>query len=950
MPIVFQADTNGQQTPTVGTTRPVAYTARFFDTRVKLTGKGAKTGLLNERRNPANVPSSKTTNPMLVDPMHRLRNNGTIQTTHIPMFAISSTAWKLIDEIPMPNMVDGCHIADDGLGVTRYDLRLSVHSMTAEKDTKNETDPNGNVIHHPTNLDVVYRVDLLKTSDPTDGVCHLMHNGSAKGLVAARDNTLMMMWTQNPSVLGTDICDKLEALGMCVNRRTFADYMRDASLYDLVCERSRVWQTDLDEEIRPLFTTLANIHDDHSINGPAANALVECMMRLESWTIPLEIYRRIYHDLCANFTKRIVAELCKSNLNIMLSELMERIGRDRATLNRVAPKTPVTPKGRYNAEQVAAIASTEPLALIQACAGSGKTTTIMGRVEYMIDCGIAPSDICVISFTNAAADHVHELNPNIKSMTIDSLIVKIYQHNFPEQAVSTTATFCNGLDVYYPNDSYAMMLKDLLTRVDHNVVGSYTSLNRYVEAHIKDVVKMCQTIGHVTLSLAIIICYQLIDKLVEPNTVKASHLIMDEVQDTSIFQFVYTLAHVHHYRQSLFFVGDSSQTLYEFRFADPRALNVMESSGVFATYKLQTNYRSVPEILEMANATLEGIEANQIAKLRLQSNELRVPTPDQFRAAVLADYVHVSSKADLRKNMTHIVSLHLRDYIEDKLAKNEQITVLSHNRADVKAFERAIQELWPTCTLTNLVPKRGFDTIVLSRFVKLYWNDVRFLPVNDRFCDQVLSMMEREMGVLDPRSTRKDYEWVRDNDIEFARGWRTDPETKARFQRVLAQFNAGTCTQAQFFDEMRRTIFDYESRVNIDRQMHGSRMNNKQREEGMRSNSNFLLSTIHSAKGLEWGNVIVIYNDEPQQSEDAKRMYYVALTRAMDSEFILAYGHRRPKTSIVLAQRDAVIAKLESLATAGVTDPTSAAAKAPITSAPDAGTDDSAGTDTDTND
>jgi DNA helicase-2/ATP-dependent DNA helicase PcrA len=53
--------------------------------------------------------------------------------------------------------------------------------------------------------------------------------------------------------------------------------------------------------------------------------------------------------------------------------------------------------------------------------------------------------------------------------------------------------------------------------------------------------------------------------------------------------------------------------------------------------------------------------------------------------------------------------------------------------------------------------------------------------------------------------------------------------------------------------------------------------------------ANLILSTIHSAKGLEFENTVVIYKAENSMDEEKKRMYYVALTRAMKSEYVLAY-------------------------------------------------------------
>ena len=81
---------------------------------------------------------------------------------------------------------------------------------------------------------------------------------------------------------------------------------------------------------------------------------------------------------------------------------------------------------------------------------------------------------------------------------------------------------------------------------------------------------------------------------------------------------------------------------------------------------------------------------------------------------------------------------------------------------------------------------------------------------------------------------------------------------------------------------------DYEIRTNSIRQS----LLAKQNEESKKAadpNANFVLSTIHSAKGLEFENCIVIHRNDNNMDEDQKRMYYVAFTRAKNTELILSY-------------------------------------------------------------
>ena len=103
------------------------------------------------------------------------------------------------------------------------------------------------------------------------------------------------------------------------------------------------------------------------------------------------------------------------------------------------------------------------------------------------------------------------------------------------------------------------------------------------------------------------------------------------------------------------------------------------------------------------------------------------------------------------------------------------------------------------------------------------------------------------------------------------------------------EYTQGQITQDQFFDYIKDNMIQYEIRTNAVKQSLLSSKNQDAKQSSNINSAKFLLSTIHSAKGLEFDNVVVLYRNESQLEEDKKRMYYVAFTRAMKSEFILAY-------------------------------------------------------------
>jgi superfamily I DNA/RNA helicase len=97
-------------------------------------------------------------------------------------------------------------------------------------------------------------------------------------------------------------------------------------------------------------------------------------------------------------------------------------------------------------------------------------------------------------------------------------------------------------------------------------------------------------------------------------------------------------------------------------------------------------------------------------------------------------------------------------------------------------------------------------------------------------------------------------------------------------------------TKKELLENIRDTLIDFEREYNALKFTRLTAKNNETKQDEAVKKADIVLSTIHSAKGLEFDNCIVLYQDDTNLTEEKKRMYYVALTRAMKSEFIIAYG------------------------------------------------------------
>jgi DNA helicase II / ATP-dependent DNA helicase PcrA len=544
--------------------------------------------------------------------------------------------------------------------------------------------------------------------------------------------------------------------------------------------------------------------------------------------------------------------------------------------------------GHFSNQQRNAVATDDPLVLVQAGAGTGKSTVILGRIDHLASRGVNPKDITVLSFTNAAADNIVAKNPNVGSMTIARMIHDIYTANYTKHELSSIDTIINSLDIFYPKSDLAAAFRKRLLDVAKNASGAFTSMNTFIESHFDDVMAVLDRIGQTSLELEIIVCYQKIDEMIEPAHVQSRYLIIDEVQDNSIFEFIYVLKYVAKHKENLFIVGDSSQTLYEFRSSNPKALNALEGSGVFTTFRLTTNYRSNQEILDFANVSLSDIEANQYANIQLQANSLALPTAASFQEKVIVDYRPYPRLTAFGADLPGIIRVDVKAYIDKCLARGEKVAFLAFSRREVTAMEDVLKVMYPGRSVANLVSAKTYSTTVFSQFIKLFWNDVcQVGPANAAFTvtQEILKKLDQLTRVPgDPVMADKAEKAI----IKMMQDWWL--ASSSAINGWVSLCVAGQMTNDVFFDNLRGSLLDYEIRHNSIKQSLMNQKNKERKEKNLASNADLIVSTIHGCKGLEFDNVVVIHKYDSQMDESSKRMYYVAFTRAMKTEYILSYG------------------------------------------------------------
>ncbi|RPH76119.1 MAG: ATP-dependent helicase, partial [Nitrospiraceae bacterium] len=320
-----------------------------------------------------------------------------------------------------------------------------------------------------------------------------------------------------------------------------------------------------------------------------------------------------------------------------------------------------------NSQQLAAVTAGEGPSLVIAGAGSGKTRTLVYRVAYLIDSGIDPSQILLLTFTRKSAqemlDRAGELigvrSERVRGGTFHSVantLLRRYGRSIGLEpgftildrgdaedliALVRAQLGLNEKDKRFPRKgTIAEMFskaENTLRPLDEIVVEEFDHFSDHLEAlgqlqrGYQASKRQRQLVDYDDLLV-------LLRRLVMEDegvwrTISSlyRYILVDEYQDTNRLQadVVRHLASTH---QNVMVVGDDAQSIYAFRGATFK--NIMEFPSLFpgtTIYKLEENYRSTQPILNLANTIIEA--ATEKYSKHLFTRKLDGPLPVLVEAA-----------------------------------------------------------------------------------------------------------------------------------------------------------------------------------------------------------------------------------------------------------------------------------------------------------------------------
>ncbi|HEU4686640.1 MAG TPA: ATP-dependent helicase [Nitrospira sp.] len=587
-----------------------------------------------------------------------------------------------------------------------------------------------------------------------------------------------------------------------------------------------------------------------------------------------------------------------------------------------------------NPQQLAAVTAPDGPSLVIAGAGSGKTRTLIYRVAYLIDSGVDPANILLLTFTRKSAQEMLERAGQLIGArservcggtfhSVANMLLRRYGRGIGVEpsftildrgdaedliALVRSQMGLNEKDKRFPRKGTVAEIfskaENTLRSLDEIVIEEFSHFADHLDA-LAQLQKGYQAAKRQRQLVDYDDLLVLLRRLLTEDSQSRQaisrlyrYILVDEYQDTNRLQadVIRNLAATH---QNVMVVGDDSQSIYAFRGATFK--NIMEFPALFpgtVIYKLEENYRSTQPILNLANRIIE--EAAEKYTKHLFTRKLDGPLPTLAEAA--------GENAQSRFVAQKILELREEGVPLDEIAVLFRSSFHSFD-LEIELSRRGLPFL-----------KRGGVKFIETAHVKDLLAHLRVVanPLDAVSWHRVLMLVE---GVGPKKAqdllaslvkAEKPYQALRET------SGRTSQALKnlAQALETLAESNElSTAAQVSHLYEYYLPILkehydDYPKRTRDLDHLHTIAENYPdvgqfladlalEPPEGSatdveapdRDDERMVLSTIHSAKGLEWQCVFVIWVVDgkfpsvysfvtDEELEEERRLFYVAVTRA----------------------------------------------------------------------
>jgi len=614
-------------------------------------------------------------------------------------------------------------------------------------------------------------------------------------------------------------------------------------------------------------------------------------------------------------------------------------------------------KEELNAEQHKVIQQGDGPCLVLAGAGSGKTRTITYRVAHLLEQGVEPSEILLVTFTNKAAremmTRVQEITGGDKRLpwsgTFHHVAYRILKKYAPLLGYTSSFSILDSSD---SRDLMKICVKgEGIDRKERRfpsprVIQSIISYARNAETTVADVLEvqhpkwidLADTIARIADEYAkrkreanvmdfddlLVNLYLLLLKH-EKTRVKFAtqfkYVLVDEYQDTNKIQasIIRLMSSKH---KNVLVVGDDAQSIYSFRAADIQNILSFEDQHENAqVFRLETNYRSTPNILDVANEVISYNKRQYTKELKSIRDGFTKPEVHAFAdASEEAEFI-AERILELREEgvgMTSMAVLFRAAFhsqaLEMELTKRD---IPYDFRGGTRFFERA--HIKDVLAYLRIIANPG-DAIAWSRVLNM---QVGIGPASAdkiiRALSTVIPSEARNPSAPKTQKVEENKPLTSENikslgSLLSARGqvgWGDFLQIYEDMERVEVSVSnlIRAIIESKYAEYLESEHPDYRDRIqdleqlalfaeregDLTKFLAEASLQESYTAAHARDNSaddeKIVLSTIHQAKGLEWEAVFVLHmaagqfpNDRATHEQDGleeeRRLFYVAVTRA----------------------------------------------------------------------
>ncbi|NLJ78275.1 MAG: DNA helicase PcrA [Tissierellia bacterium] len=612
-------------------------------------------------------------------------------------------------------------------------------------------------------------------------------------------------------------------------------------------------------------------------------------------------------------------------------------------------------KGLNDRQREAVLHDEGPL-LVLAGAGSGKTRVLTHRIAYLIEeRGIFPGNILAITFTNKAADEMKEraiglLSGNLDRIwmgTFHSICVRILRQHIDRIG------FERAFSIYDRNDQIALMrecIEELGLNEDRykdrlvlNMVGrikdSMASPDDYIDERYMDPVrenmrglyrlyekklKHNNALDFDDLIKRTVELFRADSDILEYYQRKFEYIFVDEFQDTNgaQYQLIRLLASGH---RNLCVVGDDDQSIFGWRGADiTNILSLKEDFHEAKTIKLEQNYRSTQNILDVANSIIKNNNGRMEKRLwtdRDRGKQVVVENvsdqDDEARTVLNRIWEHSKDGHYKLSDFAILYRTNAQSRVFEEAFMRNDIPyrlvggLKFYDRKEIKdiiAYLRVIQNPVDDISLRRIinVPRRGIGRVTMGR-VEEYARgidsniydalmDVENIPgLSARARNSLRSFVDMMNGFMERQKAIGIGEFIEEviekvgyiGELED----KGDEEAQSRLNNIEEFLSVAVEFETYNPDG---SLEDFLAGISLLSDVDKT----EDRDDAV------TLLTVHSAKGLEFPVVFMVGMEEglfpiirdsesDSDIEEERRLCYVAITRA---EELLYISHARVRT------------------------------------------------------